>query len=149
MDKKQGLMPTKPESVFSPSIATPDLRAHFPQFTVDSKLLAYIQNSRFDAEKFCYDKPYVILGKAGFVVDVGYRLGYVVSTWQGIPNPSFRYQDLQLVLQLAIKRTRDSIDYNQLQLGWWDRSWIIGGEDTGFVELLTKMRNDYARNALS
>lgn len=149
MDKKHELTSINMHTSFSSPLIQPDIRSHLPSFTADSQPQVYLQNSRFDAKKFDYEQPYVILGKSGFLVDYGYRLGYFASTWQGQPNLSLRYQDFKLMLQLAYRRTRHEDDFNHLQLGLWDSIWLIDGEDAALVEQLNKIRNDYARSTLS
>lgn len=149
MDKKFQLSPSNERNLFAQLGEVVDIRKYLPEFAVDSEPLVYLQNPRFDASIFCYQQPYVIIGKSGFLVDYGYRLGYFASTWQGQCNPSLRFQDLKLMLQLAARRTRNSQDYNLKQKGLWDGNWNINGTNPVLVEQLTKMRGDYVRNLLS
>jgi hypothetical protein len=149
MKKKHELTTLSSDNLFSPKTEQPDIRGHFPIFTADSQPLVFIKNTRFDAKSFSYEKPYVILGKSGFLVDYGDLLGYFASTWQGQPNLSLRYHDFKLMLLLAQKRTLNTSNFNDKQMGFWDENWSIGGIDAALVEQLNKIRNDHVRNILS
>ena len=119
-----------------------DLRDFLPRFNQKQQPPVFIQNTRFDALHFQYEKPYVLLGQAGFLVDYGYRLGYFLSTWQGQINLSLRFQDLKQLLQLAEQRTRQKDNFNYPQLGLWNEVWLFGGEDSELVIMLEKMYKD-------
>lgn len=111
-----------------------NLREFLPEFSENNSPLVFIENTRFDAKKYCYPKPYVMIGNTGFLVDYGYRIGYFSSTWQGQINQSLRFQDLKLLVNLAKKRTREKHDYNARQLGLWDSNWAVGGCDEYLIK---------------
>lgn len=125
-----------------------EIKDFLPQFNYQQIPAVFIQNTRFDAGKFNYKTPYVVLGQAGFLVDYGFQLGYFNSTWQGQTNPGLRFQDLNQLLQFAAQRTRNDHDFNSPQLGLWSEHWQIGGDDALLVGQLQKMYNDLIKNRL-
>ncbi|NNM58247.1 MAG: hypothetical protein HKM04_00310 [Legionellales bacterium] len=114
------------------------LRDYLPAFSSEQEPSVYIENTRFDAKKFKYEQPFVMLGKAGFFVDYGYRLAYFPSTWQGLPNPSFRFQDMQTLCHFAENRSRKENDFDIPQLGLWSNNWHIAGTDEHLVRQLER-----------
>jgi hypothetical protein len=99
----------------------------------------YIENTRFDARCFEYAQPLTHLGKAGFIVDYGYRLGYFPSTWQGQPNRSLTFQDLQQLFEIAKSRMRNIKDFNHSQLGRWSINWRIDGNHAELIAMVKKI----------
>lgn len=118
------------------------IRDYLPTFSEEQEPLLFVENTRFDAQQFKYNNPFVMLGKAGFIVDYGYCLAYFPSTWQGLPNASFRFQDLQTLLSFAENRTRSENDFNTAQVGFWSSNWRIDGSDAHLVQQFKKYARD-------
>jgi hypothetical protein len=119
----------------------PSIHSALPVFSRAQTPAVYIANSRYDAILFCYSTPLTLLGLTGYIVDYGNQIGFFPSTWQGQPNTSQLFQDLQTLIQLAQHRLRNPKNYNALQLGKWSAQWIIAGENLQLIDMLKKLIN--------
>ncbi len=117
----------------------PSLHEVLPTFSATEIPPVYLENTRYDAQLFVYQQPLTELGEAGYIVDYGYRLGYFPSTWQGQPNRSLLFKDLQWLFDIAAMRQRNDRDFNHPQLGRWSRQWKIGGSDEALLAMANKI----------